>query len=209
MMQRVFLAPAGGVLPKWALHRRIFMWMLAAGFAFCLSDVDAQSKEAPGRDTGVVLESGVKAAFLYRFLGYVEWPPGSAGDSNSPVTIGVFGADHIAAELSQIVTARTVNGRPLAVKRIKEGDQLTCIQVLFIGQTDAARIGQLLKMAQPRSILTVTETDGALAQGSVINFRMVEGRIRFEVSLEAADKSNLKLSSRMLAVAHHVQKSLQ
>lgn len=209
MTQRLHPAPPGSMLPKRAFHRHVFSCVLTLGLIFCLSHVGAQVKAAPADNSGGEPESRVKAAFLYRFLGYVEWPPGAAGDSNSPITIGVFDADHIAAELSQITAGRTVKGRSLAVKRIREGDPLTGLQVLFIGQSDAARLGQLLKMAQPRSILTVTETDGALAQGSVINFKMIEGRIRFEVSLEAADKSNLKLSSRMLPLAHHVQKSLQ
>lgn len=183
--------------------------VLSISFIFFLLQVTLPLGAAPTENIGGATASGVKAAFLYKFLGYVEWPPTSAGQSNSPITIGVIGADDVAAELSEIARGRTVNDRSLAVRQLREGDPLTGIQVLFIGRTDGVRLDQLLKMAQQRAILSVTETDGALAQGSVINFMPVDSRIRFEVSLEAAEKSNLKLSSRMLSVAHRVQKGAQ
>ena len=77
--------------------------------------------------------------------------------------------------------------------------------MLFIGKTESARLNQLAQSAQPRSILTVTESDGALAHGSVINFVLNDGRVRFEIALDSAEKSGLKLSSRLLAVAQEVR----
>ena len=190
--------------PRLCLH-----WLLALGIVLCLVQITAQASAAPADGTGSATERSVKAAFLYKFLGYVEWPPAASGEADAPLTIGVIDADDIAAELAQITAGRTINNRPVAVRRLKEGDPLTGIQVLFIGGADVARLNRLLKMAQQRSILSVTEADAALSQGSVINFMLINGRIRFEVSLDAAEKSNLKLSSRMLAVAYHVQKGAQ
>jgi len=149
------------------------------------------------------LEQRVKAAFLYQFAGYVEWPPNSFPQPTTPISIAVMGADTVAAELSQVVTGRTIGGRSVTVKRVKPGESLAGVHILFVGRAESARLGQL---AAPKAMLTVTETDGALTHGSMINFVLVERRVRFEIALDSAEKSGLKLSSRLLAVAQQVQK---
>lgn len=151
------------------------------------------------------LESRVKAAFLYKFVGFVEWPASSFAGPDTPVTIAVIGAEPIAAELSQMVSGRTVNNRPISVKRLKTGETLAGVHVLFIGADAGSRLSQIAQTAQSRSILTVTESAEALAQGSIINFVIADRRVRFEISLDAAEKSKLKLSSRLLAVAQQVR----
>ena len=150
------------------------------------------------------LEHRVKAAFLYKFAGYVEWPAKSFAQSEAQVTIGVMGNDPLATELVQAVTGRTVSDRMVVVKRLRPGESLAGIQVLFVGKAENARLSQVAQSAQPRSILIVTEAEGALAQGSMINFVVAERRVRFEIALDAAEKSGLKLSSRLLAVAQQV-----
>jgi uncharacterized protein DUF4154 len=156
-------------------------------------------------DEARALEERVKAAYLYRFAEYVEWPEGAFARRDTPVTIGVLGSESLADELAQAVVGRTINNRPVTVKRLKPGEPLAGVHVLFIGKAESARLNQLAQGAQPRSILTVTESDGALALGSVINFVVAERRVRFEISLESAEKSKLKLSSRLLTVAQQVR----
>ena len=160
---------------------------------------------AGAADDARTLEDRVKAAYLYRFAEYVEWPEGAFARRDTPVTIGVLGSETLADELSQAVVGRTINDRPVTVKRLRPGEPLTGVHVLFIGRSESARLNQLAQGAQPRSILTVTESDGALAQGSVINFVVADRRVRFEISLQSAEKSKLKLSSRLLAVAQEVR----
>lgn len=151
------------------------------------------------------IEHQVKAAFLYKFAGYVDWPAASFARPDTPVTIAVIGAEPIATELAQAVTGRTVNDRSVTVKRLKAGESLAGVHILFVGKAEIARLNLLTQAARPRSILTVTESEGALAQGSVINFIMAERRVRFEIALDSAEKSGLKLSSRLLAVAQQVR----
>lgn len=159
---------------------------------------------ATGGSDANELESGVKAAFLYKFLGYIDWPSTAFSKPDSPYVIGVFAADAIAEELAQIASGRMVNSRPVTVRKIREGEPLSGIHMLFIGRKAGARQAQLLDMARQNSIVTVTETENGLAQGSVINFRLAEGKIRFEVSLLAAEKGDFKFSSRLLSVASAV-----
>lgn len=180
-------------------------WVLALCLALpvgaALSGPPAAAAEAGA--SGV--ERGVKAAFLYKFLGYVEFPAPQP-EAGAPYVVGVAGAEDLAAELNRIAVGRNVNGHPVTVRVLREGEPVTGLQLLFIGAGESARSPALMRAAQQANVLTVTEAQNGLQAGSVINFRLVDDRIRFEVSLEAAEKSNLKLSSRLLSVAYAVQK---
>jgi len=163
--------------------------------------------EAGGQSaTAASLERKVKAAFLYKFLGYTEFPASAFGDAAAPVVIGVVGADDMAAELNRIVGGRTIQARPIAVKVFHEGEAPSGVHLLFVGGSDSARVKAALKAAQPAPMLLVSEAENGLQMGSVINFKVVDERVRFDVSLEAAERNSVKLSSRLLTVANQVLK---
>jgi hypothetical protein len=151
------------------------------------------------------LERRVKAAFLYKFLGYAEFPPQAFADAGGPLTIAVVGSEDMAAELARIATGRMIAGRQIVVRRVGEHEAAPPVHLLFVAGNDSERASRVLRAA-PGAFLTVTECDGGLRHGSVINFRIVEERVRFDVSLDAAEKKNVKLSSRLLTVANRVQK---
>ena len=152
------------------------------------------------------LERSVKAAFMVKFLGYTEFPPTAFADATAPVAIGVVGSEEMAAELNRTVAGRTVNNRPVVVRLFREGEQLTGVHMLFVPGADSARVARVLKQPAAGPMLLVSECENGLQLGSVINFKIIDERVRFDVSLEAADKNNVKLSSRLLTVANHVQK---
>jgi hypothetical protein len=150
-----------------------------------------------------VSEPAVKAAFIYKFLGYIEYPAQAfAGDA--PYVIGVVGANDVAAELERVTEGRSVNGRRVTVRRVPEGEgSVRGVHVLFVGgQVGNAR--ELLRAVQRQPVLTITETARGLELGSVVNLVTLEDRVGFEVSQEAADRAGLNISSRMLAVARRV-----
>ena len=150
-------------------------------------------------DEPSALERRVKAAFLYKFAAYVTWPTPPASDSS--FTIGIVGDDALAAEVGRVVAGRTVNGLPVAVRPVAANDSLTNLHMLFVSRSRVGRLESIAAMARERSVLTVSEAEGALAMGSVINFVLSSGKVRFEISLGAARKSGLALSSRLLGVA--------
>jgi hypothetical protein len=152
------------------------------------------------------LERSVKAAFLYKFLGYTEYPASAFSDPAAPVVIGVVGSEEMAAELARIVAGRSVNNRPIVVKQWRDGETGGAVHLLFVAGADCARAARALRQAAPGPTLLVTECGSGLQAGSIINFKIVEERVRFDVSLDAADKNNIKLSSRLLTVANHVSK---
>ena len=165
----------------------------------------AQPQAMPATAPAASTERRVKAAFLYKFLGYTEFPSTAFGDAGSPVLIGVAGSDDMLAELARTVMGRTLNGRPITVKLVREGDRPGPLHLLFVAGSECAQVARILR-AVPGAMLPVSECEGGLQMGSVINFRMVDEHVRFDVSLDAAEKNNVRLSSRLLNVANHVQK---
>ncbi len=149
-------------------------------------------------------EYRVKAAFLYKFGSYIEWPSGSFARADSPVAIGVMGADALADELAQIVAGRNVNGRPVLVRKLRPGGPIAGLHVLFIGGSDSGRLAEILAAARGRALLTVTESEEGLELGSMINFVVVEDKVRFDVAPPPPESGNLKISARLLGVARKV-----
>jgi hypothetical protein len=149
-------------------------------------------------------ESAVKAAFLYKFSGFAEWPPTSFKSPGENFVIGVYGDDEIAADLEKLVVGRTVEGRPIVARRIRELGPDMGAHILFIGRQQGNRLRDALA-ASAGPVLVVTDQEGTLGLGSVINFSTEGGRIRFAVSLPSAEARSIKLSARLLAVAQYVE----
>ncbi|HEY8025619.1 MAG TPA: YfiR family protein [Burkholderiaceae bacterium] len=155
-------------------------------------------------DLSGVGEWQVKAAYLYKFVSYIEWPDHTFAAPDTPITIGVLGGDTLADALTKIVENRTVNGHAVTVRKMKVADPLSGINVLFIGAADEAHSGEIIASLKGQPILVVTESEQAFARGSMINFVLVEGRVRFEAAPRAARQNNLTISARLLAAAYRV-----
>jgi hypothetical protein len=185
--------------------------MAAALLVFCLGGA-VLAPAAPALAAGAAVaasEESVQAAYLHKFLNYAEWPPASFPQADTPYVIGVAGDDTVADELARIAAGRSVNNRGVIVKRVLPGDSanaLSALHMLYIGRSERPRLAQWLRQAKGHPILTVTAADGALEQGSIINFRTVDDRVRFEVSVDTAEQSGLRLNSRLFSVATNVVK---
>ena len=149
-------------------------------------------------------EYRVKAAFVFKFASYVEWPPHVFSHAEAPIAIGVIDADVLADELADVVAGRSVETRPVTVRKIRRGESTAGLQILFIGGSDSARIAAVLASIKGQPILTVTESENALALGSNINFVIVGDKVRFDIAPRNAESQNLKISARMLAVARKI-----
>lgn len=190
-----------------ALRRKLARWALACVAGLCL-----QAVLLPARAQSAIpnhqLERKIKAAFLVRFLGYVEFPAHAFGDASAPLTIGVVGADDLAAELSRMVAARGGEQRAIVVRQLRETDGAVPVHLLFVGGRDAEQVARTVRQAGA-ALLVVTECENGLPKGSAINFRLVDERVRFDVVLDAAERHGVRLSSRLLTVANRVQKGVQ
>lgn len=155
------------------------------------------------------LERRVKAAFVYKFTGYINWPPAAFASTDSVFVIGVIGDDEFEDDLSRTVKGRTVEGRPIEVRSIDEMSGAGTPQVLYVAGTDPRPLRRAIAMLGAKPCLIITERRGALAQGSVINFLLDNGHVRFEISKAAADSRGLTLSSQLLGVAQVVVTELR
>jgi len=189
-MTRTAGGPFHEIICKYRVLLVAVLWSLAPG---ALAQVPAD-----------VTAEEVKAAFVFQIARYVEWPGNAFPRPDTPLTITVVGADALASELSRIVRGRMAHDRPIVVQRLKDASALTATHLLFIGQDQRARLVELGRTARQRGILIVAEWESALTAGAMVNFVMVEGRVRFEVALDAVQRSGLKMSSRLLAVAQQV-----
>jgi hypothetical protein len=154
---------------------------------------------------GAIAEHQVKAAYLYKFLDFVEWPVAAFEGPKSPFVIGVAGADALADELDALIARRRLESRPVQSRRLRPGEAASGLHVLFVGRGAGARVATWLAATARQPVLAVTEADDTPPAGSTINFVMLDKRVRFDVDLRSAEARELKISSRLLGVARRVE----
>jgi hypothetical protein len=150
-------------------------------------------------------EYQVKAAFLFNFSQFVDWPAASFADAHAPLVIGVLGSDPFGATLDEIVRGESVNGHPLAVRRYQSLEQVATCHILFIARSQVAQLDAIVAALEGRSVLTVGDFDGFTRRGGVIRFVTVGNKIRMRVNLVAAQEANLTISSKLLRPAQIVE----
>jgi hypothetical protein len=166
----------------------------------------ARAETGTSGAVAVVSEEKVKAAFVMRFLNYVEWPANSFAQADSPFVIGISGAPEVARELEKSAAVQVPGKRSIVIRRLGDHDPLRGVHALLVGNGEHAGLGRWLAAVGQQPILLITEVDGAPPRGSMINFRVADDRVRFDIVLEPVENAGLKLNSRLLAVAMNVIK---
>ena len=166
------------------------------------------SRSGRGFNSAIAQDAGysqdeIEAAFLYRFAGFVSWPHDALPPS--AFTVAVLDDDALAADLQRMLPDNQLKGRRAQLRRITSIDQLGDAQILFIGGSDASKLKHWLAPIAGRPILVVTSQPGALDDGSIINFLVIDRHVRFEISLAAARRSGLTISADLLSVATHIE----
>lgn len=182
-------------------------WLLSACLMLAAASMAGEAGAGIWPESGAsrnVVEQQVKAAYLSKFASYVEWPPQAFAAPDSPFRIGVVGADTLADYLVQIIGSSTIKGRRVTVYKLQPDDRLDGLHVLFVGHVDDPQQGAILAAASKQPILTVTDSAQGLALGSMINFVVVDGKLRFEVAPRTSGPGRLDISARLLAVAYRV-----
>jgi YfiR/HmsC-like len=153
------------------------------------------------------LEYQVKAAFLYNFGKFVEWPTNAFADANAPLVIGIIGDDPFHGDLRRIVADKKINGHDVMVRFIATTADVKGCHIVFISADAPAASADLLAALRRPGILTVTENAGHFASSDfAINFMREENKIRFEINDQVAAKAGLKISSKLLALAEPAEK---
>lgn len=147
-------------------------------------------------------EYQLKAAFLFNFAKYVEWPAEAFPDKTSPLIIGVLGQSPFGGDLEQTIGNKTINGRSLQIKeQFHSVAEATNCHILFICTSEKKRLPEIFSGLRDTHVLTVGETDRFILTGGMINFVPEGNKIRFEINDEAAKKAGLKISSKLLNLA--------
>lgn len=145
-------------------------------------------------------EYDVKAAFLYNFGKFVEWPDGAFASANAPLLIGIYGDNPFGSHLADVVRGRTINGHPVVAREVSFNELKSC-QILFICRSEQKNIKKILAALDGAGVLTVTEEMDLEQSGVMIDFVVANDRIRFEINNTAAEKVGLKISSKLLILA--------
>lgn len=162
----------------------------------------AQASSGDGKSAAYP-EADVKAAFLYNFGNYVQWPD-DGGTEEEPITFAILEAPEVGAALERLVRGRTLQNRSVRVRRLRSVNELDGAEVLFIGARENSRLSQLIDAVEGPTLIVTDAPDG-LADGAMINFQIIDRRLRFEIALPAAEAAGLTLSSRLLSAALRVE----
>lgn len=176
---------------------RSMLWLLV-WVALCQASAGGASADSARP------EYEVKAAFLLNFTRFVDWPPSLLPEDNAPFTICVFGDDPFGTALDQLIEGEAVGAHKLAVKRIRRLPSPKSCQVLYVSRSEGNAAGLLSEL--PPGTLTVGDRETFLHEGGIIAFVIEGHRVRFDISIRAAAKGGLTISSRLLSVARNVQK---
>jgi hypothetical protein len=146
-------------------------------------------------------EYQVKAAFLYNFAKFVDWPAEAFSGSGAQLVIGVVGDDPFGGALDQAINGKSIGGHSLTIRRLKWGQDLRSCHILFISSSERKRLPQIIQSVRGASVLTVGDVDGFNQQGGIINFVLESSKVRFEINARASDQVRLRISSKLLALA--------
>lgn len=171
--------------------------------ALCLGLIICQSGLAQA--TRLSLEDRVKAAFLYKFCNYIEWPDTAFSNANAPLIIAVVGADAIAHELEQVTVGRDIKGRSIKIESYTPDRLPQQAHLLFVSRKASTRHPDWLKTYKKKPVMLVTDSPNGLDLGSGINFLIDGDRVRFDISLTTVKAQQLRIGSPLLSVARQVR----
>jgi hypothetical protein len=153
-----------------------------------------------------VKDSDLKAAYIYNFAKFAEWPPGSFSGDAASLVIGVLGNQAVASALERVVAGHTVNGHKVDVRAWSATASIAGIHVLYIDGSQDAHLDALTPALSTIGLLVIGESERFLSWGGTIRFVVAGDRLRFEVNTASAQRAGLTLSSQLLMLAKTVRK---
>lgn len=147
-----------------------------------------------------------KAIMLWNIAKFVEWP-GLGTDEHVPLVFTILGEDELAASLAGTLSSKSVNGRAVFVRFARRPQDAKGSQMLYVAATAVPQMREVLAAVEAAPVLTVSDAPGFASHGGMMGFASQGDRVRFEVNLVRAEKSGLKLSAKLLALAQLVTDS--
>jgi len=144
-----------------------------------------------------------KANMLFNIAKFVEWP-GLSPDKSTPLVFTILGEDELAAQLAGLLSTKTVNGRPVFVRFARRPQDAKGSQILYLAASESDLLASVLAAVDSSAVLTVSDAPGFAARGGIIGFATEGEHVHFEVNLGQAERGGLKLSAKLLSLAHLV-----
>jgi hypothetical protein len=177
------------------------MAQCAVAGVLCLLRAFAAHADGP-----VSHEYEIKAAFLFNFTRFIEWPSRSFTDATSPIVIGVIGADPFGVALANVVQGRRVNGRAIVARYVTSEDEARTTHLLFVGLTNGEDIARLMRALSGYPVTTVGESAAFAAQGGTITFVLRGDKVRFEINAAVAEQAHVRISAQLEKLATVVRR---
>ncbi|HXX19525.1 MAG TPA: YfiR family protein [Candidatus Acidoferrum sp.] len=152
-------------------------------------------------------EYQLKAAFLYNFAKFIDWPRSSFVSDQSPFAICILGVDPFGAAIDDTLRGKAIRERPVVVQRAKDAADVRHCQIVFISASEKTRLSEILAALQGANTLIVGDTDRFADSGGTIQFMLEQNHVRFAINTDAAESAGLRISSRLLALSKIVHSS--
>jgi len=153
-------------------------------------------------------EYQVKAAFLYNFAKFVEWPSGTPARSSS-IAICVLGQNPFGRVLEDTVSGKTVDGKMFVVRRVSDGKSAALCQILFVSSSERMRLASMLGDLRAGHVLTVGESDSFIEEGGIVNLKLESGKVQIQININAAEQAGVRISSKLLSLAQIIRMPVQ
>jgi hypothetical protein len=150
-------------------------------------------------------EYQLKAAFLYNFAKFVEWPSGVFKTLKDPIVLCVLGHNPFGYALEDVIRGKSIEGRALVFRQVADAQGANACQILFVASSEGKRFRTLAADLKPTGILTVGDAQGFATEGGVIDFKLDGGHVGFEINVNAAEHQQLNISSKLLGLAQIVK----
>jgi hypothetical protein len=170
-------------------HAAVMVWLVAGNIAALYAQAEAQQ------------DSSIKAVFLHNLTQFVEWPPSAFESTDTPLVIGILGEDPFGRHLEEAIEGEEKHGRPLVIRHFDTEEAAESCHVLFINLSDPAQTNPVLEKLRGKSILTVSDREGFLEAGGMVQLVNAENKIHFQINTDASSAVDLKISSKLLRVA--------
>lgn len=184
LAQHLNLKPPGArALARWLL----LLWVALAA--------------SPRAQDAQLTESDLKAAFLFQFAKFVDWPADAFASDEAPIEIGVLGDEDFAATLKTLLDKKKSHSRPFVVRQIGSQQEARKCHMLFFRESDTRRLGAMIDSIRQLPILTVGESNDFIGQGGMLNFFFEDKQLRFEVNPAPVQTARLTVSSQLMRLA--------
>jgi len=194
---------ASGMDLYWQLAR-LRRWTFVA---LLLSGLPLSSVSRAASVTPISRECEIKAAFIYNFTKFVEWPVGGLADHRAPFVIGVLGDSGCDAALERLASDHQINGHPIEVHKVASAQEVRSVQILYVSRTQEQQFAALASAITVAPVLTVGESATFVSAGGMVNFVQQDNKLRFEINVHSATQAGLRVSAQVLKLATSVRES--